>query len=100
MGCACGGPNHLMVGSFGHKGNRPLCGEASGYMWERDVFERRVAEGNACTACMRALERDDAIKCLKEMKKHVKELCDTYNNPYPDASFERCDKLLEQLKDN
>ncbi|MEG1347709.1 MAG: hypothetical protein RSD49_06605, partial [Hafnia sp.] len=55
------GANHLKVESIPghHASHHPLCApNALGYMWDREKFDRDVAEGVACLACVRTLELD------------------------------------------
>ena len=97
MGCACGGPNHLMVGVWGKKGNHPLCGETSGYMWDQETFQRRVEEGNACTACLRTIERDKAISMIQRLYLQIQSMRNTF--AMAAAHFRILEETKELLKE-
>lgn len=74
------GANHLkvQVGTYRNKPKfAPLCHpEERGYMWDRTVFDRMVKDGSmtACTACIRTLERDEALLALIDANAELNEL--------------------------
>jgi len=92
-----GGTNHLMDGVWGKKGNKPLCGEVSGYMWDRETFDRVTKEGNACTACLRTIERNKAISMIYRLYLQIQSMRNTFN--MAEVHFPILEETKELLKE-